>query len=239
MGFERVGCWLCPAELGAEYLRFGELHPELFTRWNEYLLTWAKENGLDEEFIRHGFWRWKNLPPKMLRLSEELKINTKFEPKKEELSITVTGGVSPCKTGGYSMEGKITGLLPSEARDIANILGENVYSEDLGVLLIKAKGGSAKIFSSGNISVNAPGNDEALAIFEATAKQIIRVKKCTKCGVCLRVCPVKAIVLTPRLKIQKGCTRCGKCTGSCVVVKYFDKILPDFGIRTKAKKTIQ
>jgi phosphoadenosine phosphosulfate reductase len=238
MGFERVGCWLCPAELGAEYLRFGELHPELFTRWNEYLLNWAKNNGLDETFIRHGFWRWKTLPPKMLRLSEELKINTKFEPVKEEFSITVTGGVSPCKTGGYTMEGKITGLMPHEAQDIANILGENVFSEDLGVLLIKAKGASVKIFSSGHISVNASGNDEALAIFEETAKQLIRVKKCTKCGVCPRVCPVNAIVLEPHLRIKKECTRCGKCTGSCVVVKYFDKILPDFRIQKKAKKNI-
>jgi phosphoadenosine phosphosulfate reductase len=227
-GFERVGCWLCPAELGAEYQRFGELHPELFTRWNEYLLKWAKDNGLDEEFIRHGFWRWKTLPPKMLRLSEELKINTKFEPVKEEFGITVTGGISPCKTGGYTMEGKITGLLPHEAQDIANILGDNVFSEDLGVLLIQRKGASVKIFSSGHISVNAQGNDEARSVFEDTAKQLIRVKKCTKCGVCLRICPVNAIVLEPHLRIKKECTRCGKCTASCVVVKYFDRILPDF-----------
>jgi phosphoadenosine phosphosulfate reductase len=163
----------------------------------------------------------------MLRLSEELKINTKFEPRKEEFGITVTGGVSPCKTGGYTMEGKITGLLPHEVQDIANILGDNVFSEDLGVLLIQKKGASVKIFSSGHISVNAPGNDEALAIFEETAKQLIRVKKCTKCGVCLRVCPVNAIVLVPHLMIKKECTRCGKCTASCVVVKYFDRILPE------------
>ncbi|MCX9084470.1 MAG: phosphoadenosine phosphosulfate reductase family protein [Candidatus Methanoperedens sp.] len=227
-GFERVGCYLCPAELGAEYQRFGELHPELFERWNGYLVNWAKDNGLDEEFIRHGFWRWKTLPPKMLRLSEELKINTKFEPVKEDFGITVTGGISPCKTGGYTMEGRITGLLPHEARDIANILGENVFSEDLGVLLVKAKGASVKIFSSGHISVNSPGADQARSVFEETAKQLIRVKKCSKCQVCLRVCPVNAISLEPNLMIKKECTQCGKCTPSCVVVKYFDRILPDF-----------
>ena len=47
----------------------------------------------------------------------------------------MTGGVSPCRTGGYTMEGNITGLLPREVQNIANILGENVFSEDLGVLL--------------------------------------------------------------------------------------------------------
>ncbi len=227
-GFERVGCWLCPAELSAEYYRFRELHPELFARWNDYLLRWAEEHGVTEEYIKHGFWRWKTLPPKMVRLAEELKINTALKGREEEFGIVVTGGVSPCKTGGYAMEGKITGIMLQEALNIANILGENIFSEDLGVLLIRRNNSSIKIFSSGHISVNAPHEKEALSLFEDAAKQLIRVKKCTKCGVCLKVCPVDAIVIEPQLKILKECTRCGKCTGSCVVVKYFDRILPEF-----------
>ncbi|MCZ7385388.1 MAG: phosphoadenosine phosphosulfate reductase family protein [Candidatus Methanoperedens sp.] len=228
LGFERVGCWLCPAELSAEYYRVRELHPELFGRWNDYLLTWAKEHGVADNFIEHGFWRWKVLPPKMIRLAEELKISTALKGKKEEFGIVVTGGVSPCKTGGYTMEGKVSGLTLDEAQNIANILGDNVLSEDLGVLLVKTKGSSVKIFSSGHISVNAPDEKEALSLFENAAKQLIRVKKCTKCGVCLKVCPVDAIVIEPQLKISKECTRCGKCTESCVVVKYFDRLLPGF-----------
>ncbi|MFZ3058687.1 MAG: phosphoadenosine phosphosulfate reductase family protein [Candidatus Methanoperedens sp.] len=228
LGFERVGCWLCPAELSAEYYRVRELHPELFARWNDYLLAWAKEHGVTDEFIGHGFWRWKILPPKMIRLAEELKISTALKGKKEEFGIVVTGGVSPCKTGGYTMEGKVSGLTLDEAQNIVNILGDNVFSEDLGVLLVKTKGSSVKIFSSGHISVNAPNEKEALSLFENAAKQLIRVKKCTKCGVCLKVCPADAIVIEPQLKISKECTRCGKCTESCVVVKYFDRLLPDF-----------
>lgn len=229
MGFERVGCWLCPAELSAEYYRFKELHPELYARWNDYLSGWAKENEVTDTFIKHGFWRWKTLPPKMRRLAEELRINTTLKGKEEEFSIVVTGGVSPCKTGGYTMEGKITGLVPDDAKNIANIIGESVFSEDLGVLLIRKNNSNIKIFSSGHISVNAPHEKEALSLFEDAAKQLIRVKKCTKCGVCLKVCPVGAIVIEPQLKISKECSRCGKCIESCVVVKYFDRILPGFG----------
>ena len=96
------------------------------------------------------------------------------------------------------------------------------------MLLINTKGGKIRIFSSGHISVNAQGKEDAMSIFENTSKQLIRVKKCTKCKVCLKVCPVNAIVLEPDLKIGKVCIRCGKCTESCVVVKYFDRILPDF-----------
>lgn len=228
MGFERVGCWLCPSELSAEFYRFKELHPELFERWNRYLLDWAKEHGLSEEFIEHGFWRWKSLPPKMLRLAEELGINTAAKGREEEFSIVVTGGISPCKTGGYTMEGKVAGFMIEEARNIANMLGDNVFSEDLGVLLIRRDISSVKIFSSGHISVNAGSREDALSLFENTAKQLIRAKKCTKCGVCLKVCPVGAITLEPHLLIGKECTRCGMCTEGCVVVKYFDRLLPKF-----------
>ncbi len=232
LGFERVGCWLCPAELSAEYYRFRELHPELYARWDEYLSGWAKEHEVTDTFIKHGFWRWKTLPPKMRRLADELRINTTLKGKKEEFGIVVTGGVSPCKTGGYTMEGKITGLVPDDAKNIANIIGESVFSEDLGVLLIKTNNSNVKIFSSGHISVNASSKDKASSIFENTAKQLIRAKKCTKCGVCLKVCPVGAIVIEPQLKISKECTRCGKCIESCVVVKYFDRLLPEFRKRT-------
>ena len=126
------------------------------------------------------------------------------------------------------MEGKITGVMLSEAQNIANMLGDNVFSEDLGVLLIRIDASNVKIFSSGHISVNAPGEEEALTLFEKTAKQLIRAKKCTKCGVCLKVCPVGAITIEPQLKIQKECNRCGKCSESCVVVKYFERLLPGF-----------
>lgn len=228
LGFERVGCWLCPAELSAEYYRFRELHPDLFARWNDYLLEWAEEHGMSGEFIEHGFWRWKTLPPKMMRLAEELKINTAIKGKEEDFSIVITGGVSPCRTGGYTMEGRLTGIMPYEARNIANILGDSVFAEDLGVLLIRKGNSSIKIFSSGHISVNAALKEEALSLFEDTAKQLIRLRKCTRCGVCLKVCPENATVLEPQLEIQKECIRCGRCTESCVVVKYFDRLLPEF-----------
>ncbi len=234
LGFERVGCWLCPAELSAESYRFRELHPELFARWSEYLLDWAQEHGLSDKFIKHGFWRWKRLPPKMKRLAEELGIDTASKSKEEELGIAVTGGISPCRTGGYTMEGKVTGIMLDEALNIANMLGENVYSPDLGVLLIRKDKSSVKIFSSGHISVNAPEKEDALLLFEDTAKQLIRVKKCTGCGVCLKVCTAGAITLLPHMKIKEGCVRCGKCTESCVVARYFDRLLPDFKQPTDA-----
>ena len=68
-GFERIGCYMCPAALNAEFLRVKELYPELFNRWVNVL----KRFGYDEDEILRGFWRWKELPPKMKELKKLLK----------------------------------------------------------------------------------------------------------------------------------------------------------------------
>lgn len=76
-GLERIGCWMCPAAFQAEYVRMAEIHPELADRWETYLNGWAKRNGVTDKYIRHGFWRWEKLPPKMIKLAEELKIDVR------------------------------------------------------------------------------------------------------------------------------------------------------------------
>jgi phosphoadenosine phosphosulfate reductase len=35
-----------PSALAAEYSRVKELHPEMYARWNAFLLEWAKARGL-------------------------------------------------------------------------------------------------------------------------------------------------------------------------------------------------
>ena len=56
--FDRVGCYMCPAmELG-EIELIKKLYPELWKRWEDFLIDYAKRNNLDDEWVRSG-WRWK------------------------------------------------------------------------------------------------------------------------------------------------------------------------------------
>lgn len=80
MGVERIGCWLCPAMLESEYEILRAIHPELAARWDEYLLKWAKDHDLSEQYILCGMWRWKSLPPKMKELAKELGITLPAQP---------------------------------------------------------------------------------------------------------------------------------------------------------------
>ncbi|ABN07291.1 aminotransferase, class V [Methanocorpusculum labreanum Z] len=70
-GYERIGCYLCPAMLESELETLRVTHPEMADRWHEFLTRWAEERGLPPEFVTWGLWRWKELPPKMQELVKE------------------------------------------------------------------------------------------------------------------------------------------------------------------------
>jgi len=65
LGFERVGCWMCPAMLESESERVKALHPELYSIWIEFLKEYYKGKRYPEKFFSCGLWRWDVLPPKM------------------------------------------------------------------------------------------------------------------------------------------------------------------------------
>lgn len=78
MGMERIGCWMCPAMMESEWERVRAIHPELAQRWLGYLSKWADRNNLPSDFIRCGVWRWKNLPPKMVKFAQSGNISGKL-----------------------------------------------------------------------------------------------------------------------------------------------------------------
>ena len=89
MGYERIGCYLCPAMLEAEQETMHKTHPEMAQRWDEFLLRWAGDRGLPQEFISWGLWRWKELPPKMKELVRETGLDLTEKPVKRSTPASV------------------------------------------------------------------------------------------------------------------------------------------------------
>lgn len=224
LGFERVGCYLCPASLSAEYKLFSTLHPQLYNTWNKFLQSWAKQHGLSELYIKHGLWRWKSLPSKMIKLAENIGINYNPKELRQDFKVTSIGGVSPCKNGDFSIEASITGISFKGASNILNILGNVKVLEDMGVLIVQNTVGSINFFSSNNLVVTSNNKENAVKIFDNVVLQFMRQSKCSGCGICKTSCPVHAIdIYKKELLIKDNCIHCGKCNNSCVIIKYAPK----------------
>jgi len=228
-GFERIGCWLCPAALQAEYVRMKELHPDRYREWEDRLRKWAAGSGLTPDYVRYGFWRWKSHPNKMLNIARERHVPLK-PAHRGGLKLDIIRGVSPCTLGGYSIEGvlRLPNRGPNETlHEMLKTIGTPVYSEDLDVILVRAPGGgTAKFFAGGQIYASAGDKEQAGRLFEATVKQVLRASLCTKCRICIKACPRRAIRLEGHIKVDpKRCDHCGKCTKGCVVARYYDRLV--------------
>lgn len=226
-GFERVGCWLCPAALGAEYRRMLELHPDLYNRWDTFLRDWAGQRGLPHGYIDHGFWRWREHPPKMKLLAKQLGIDVVPRDTGEgPFRIMMICGISPCKAGGYSVEGSARGVRPRDVMDMLKMIGEVRYSEDLDVLVVRIPEGSVKAYGDGTFQVNGDDKEKTERLFELAARQLARGIKCTACRICEKACPENAISFVDgHIRVADGCSRCGVCDSVCVVMRYMDRIL--------------
>ena len=226
--FERIGCYLCASCLASEWKNTERIHPELHKEWSDYLYRYAEERGLPKEFVDRGFWRWKVLPPKMVRLAEDLDLRTRPKDFKGP-TMKMLKGASSCAAGGFSVEAIVN--VP-RARDFSSVedalrtVGDVRYSQEFEIALVKNKDSTAKLFGGGQVSVTSKSLDGAKSMFERAVKALLRAQMCTSCGICAKRCVRHAITIKDGLHVDPNrCNSCGNCEGSCMVAHYYDKVL--------------
>jgi phosphoadenosine phosphosulfate reductase len=237
---------MCPSSLASECAEISRMSPELARAWETKLNDWAKENGLPKEFVRYGFWRWKELPPKMKALSEKIGLQVKSK-RADTIELKVIKGVSPCVAGGYSVEAVLR--MPEnkglgQVSELLKTVGEVRFVDEFGVAMVRSKLGDAKVFAGGQISAVGETPKDAGELFDKVARAVLRANMCTRCGICVRACPTDAISLDltgPMIIDETRCNQCGKCAESCVVAHYFDKLageLPIEDSKTNKKRRL-
>ena len=207
--FERIGCWLCPSVLESEFNHLAKVHPDLYARWTKYLHEWAQKQGRPKEFVEHGFWRWKALPPKMLEIAKKMNLDLRAKAHHAPTSLKLINGIAPCSPGRFSIEA----LLSAESERpfdavaaAAPMLGKANYAEDLGVIRISRNDGvNISIFASGHIVVNGADKQKVGRAFRETVNAVARAYLCTGCGICVKSCPRRAVtvVKSPRVLESK------------------------------------
>lgn len=210
-GFDRLGCWLCPAiELGeVEFLK--ALKPELWDKWKNLLSDYARLHGYGGEWVELGLWRWVNPPGDIRRYLKGEQRGWRGAPA----SIVVTGSelAVSIKKQGLSVD---TLTLLSLLSTVGNALcdGERLSLEgtpievryDDAYLEVRVKGGFSNL---------------------RAALAIVRAVLCLGCGSCELWCPTGAIRVEkgkPKVDLSK-CTRCGSCSTACPLSEYLLHLL--------------
>ncbi|WP_340820093.1 phosphoadenosine phosphosulfate reductase family protein [Methanolobus sp. WCC4] len=222
-GFDRIGCWLCPSCSVADLVRLKETHPEMEKKLNDYLLSYAERMGLPEEWVEHGFWRWKNLPPQLKEVAKKKDISIIPECSNEnDLNFSVTSGYRPCKQGGISAEGAFDGPIDLGKLELTGMLeaaGKASYME--GVSMVTKGEDRAQVFASGSVTARSDSDRGARKFMKKVELSVRRAVFCSGCGVCVGKCPQGLIKMKKGLAIiREGCTHCGKCIEGCPVVKF-------------------
>ncbi|NJD52278.1 MAG: phosphoadenosine phosphosulfate reductase [Candidatus Methanoperedens sp.] len=220
-GFDRIGCWLCPSASMADFSRLSRIHPELSEKLEKYLKSYASRNGLSDEWVKYGFWRWQVLPKSIGMIAQKLGINIVPENEKKPAQFTLAAGYRPCKAGGITAEGSFgtpLNLSLIEESGFMTMIGETNSIE--GVILASQNENNVHVYASGTVVARGGNEDEARELIQLAQISIRRAVLCTGCGVCVGKCAARAISVNGTARISEKCTRCGKCTWSCPVVKF-------------------
>ncbi len=227
-GFDRIGCWLCPACELAEFERVKEVYPDLWAKWREEVLVWSERHGLPVEWFELGLWRWRNPPGDARKFAMRMGLNLKdIEEKMLGLQdVKVTVSVRPCENL-YEAHGVIR--EPPDMNTLAMILrctgGKTAYSEKLSLLTLRLESSFASINRSGSFSIRAESSEALKKALELFVKSLLRAKHCNLCGSCVNWCPTRSIVIDGQLRILDSCKGCRICISACPVATYMYKTM--------------
>ena len=195
------------------------MHPELWFRWEEYLLEYAREHGLDEKWVVYGFWRWRRAPGDEKRLAERLGLDLPPDPRGAPVSLEVSE-VREVETE-IEVRGSLRGISGLESMaPLAEILGEVELSDNS--LEIRAGGIRAVVREGGSLWARGSDKKELAALLERLWMVACRASCCIGCGSCVSSCPKGALDVergTVELDSSK-CSKCGRCNFACPIAVY-------------------
>jgi phosphoadenosine phosphosulfate reductase len=227
-GFDRIGCYLCPAAYTAEYEFVKKVHPDLWSRWEDLLRRWARriglEGGVAEAWVNRGLWRWLTPAAQKMRLAQRLGLKLPDWRAIYKRWLTPRLEAFEEGSGGYRVILAEPGFDPQWALDQYTVLGAFEPEEAKGGdgLVLKTAGGKVKVrVTRHSIEVEGARGVLGRELALDALKLAFRWSNCAGCRACETSCPTGAIRVVeeegsyrPRVDSSR-CIHCKLCLDNC------------------------
>lgn len=240
VGYERIGCWVCPSSNMAQLSILRENHSELYKKLHTAVNKWKDEKGLSEDYWRYGLWRFKNIPKKIISsLSLNLKNMKNISPVNDLSSLQIE--LSDCVTMPFSIIGNFSNEINLQKIHSALIMiGRVQLNQKLGFLRIFNKKYSIIVYSDGTFKINFRKQTDfnSLAvrkIIENFVYVVLRAIECINCKLCVGRCDVGALSIQDNVIYvdKENCIKCNQCSEVCPIVTIVHR-----NLRDKVKNTM-
>jgi len=220
-GFDRLGCYLCPAANIAEYRIVSRVYSELWRKWEDFLVKWSNRLELPVSWVKYALWRWLN-PLASGRRRVEVRV-LKSPPLNwvSEYSRRLHLEVLSKHIKMDSASLTLNVVLPADSLlQQYKVLGNVDIRRTPNYLYITSDQYEIKIVGNSiEVMVKDLLAHNSLELLIKVLKIVFRWVNCVRCGACSLWCPANAINLIngkPTVDPLK-CRSCGICLEVCPV----------------------
>lgn len=204
-GFDRIGCWLCPANELAEFELIKMWYPELMNWWETILEEYRLSHSLPEEWVKYGLWRWREKYPgdfrRFMNQVAKIELINTYRPKyveinhqENEVHVKLSNEVNLSKLIQFIK------ILPTEIK----------YIDNDEIILLHKDSEIKLLINKSNVVIRGRVDSN---LQELLIKTIVRSSYCTGCRLCMSWCYRNAIKFVNDVVevYEELCEKCLRC----------------------------
>ncbi len=226
LGFERIGCFMCPTLRMAEITIVEREHPDLWGWWLSKLKRYRRKFKLPEQWITFGLWRWRfELPGDYANYLKSIGVPYKLDQIVNPLVSVLNVKINRINNEAIAEYVLLT--LPKV--DFDRVLSflpvlSREWKFENKTLKIYTQTSTIYISESGRVTVWSIDLEICQYMSELILKLICLTHFCIQCRECMLACPRTVLDVSsgyPRVTRPEDCDMCKSCIKACPIAKYF------------------